>query len=44
MEMPRMTTAILIDQHNLYDLVKLEDKGIAVCAVDEWIHNDILRS
>ena len=39
-----MSSIILIDQHNLYDIAVIEYKRIAVYAVDEWIHDDVFGS
>jgi hypothetical protein len=43
-KMPRMSAAVFIDQYNLYDIIELENKRIAVHAIDEWVHDDILGS
>lgn len=42
--LPRVTSSILIDQHNFYSLIELENKGITIYAVDKWVHDNILGS
>jgi hypothetical protein len=42
--LPRMIAVIIIGQHNLHNIIVLEHEGITVHAVDDRVHNDVIRS